>query len=354
MITHYFEEKFETPSEISGFTPGRVNLIGEHTDYNGGFVLPSAIPLGLDIALSRRSDNIINLYSASFDDAAMSNLESPAKDHWSDYGVGAIQMAVELGFINGGADIAVQTNLPFGAGLSSSAAITVGILKLCRDLSGSKMSDTEIAVNARRIENEYIGMPCGIMDQMAVAISRPGQALKLNTDTLEFDLVSLPSRHHMAVIHSGHYRRLSEGRYKIRKEECDVVKSIWGRDDICLASFDDLSSLTEQPSEILRRARHCITEHRRTLDAAEALQNGEMERFGRLMIESHLSMRDDFEITLPEMDEMAEDLVNMGALGARMTGGGFGGCIVACIANEQIESVKTAFFAKHKKAFYVC
>lgn len=354
MIENYFLSKFDRKPDISGFTPGRVNLIGEHTDYNGGYVLPTAVPLGLSIAISRRSDRSINIYSGSFDDHTSASMGQPAQDHWSDYAVGAVQFAKNLGFLDGGVDLAVQTTLPFGAGLSSSAAITVGILKLCRDLAGRGMSDTEIAVQARRIENDYIGMPCGIMDQMAVAISRPGQALRLDTDTLDYDLIELPNDYHMAVIHSGVYRRLSEGRYKVRKEECDVVKAVLGREDICRADLSDLDKLKDEEATIQRRTRHCITEHQRTIDAAKSLQYRDMDKFGALMTQSHASMRDDFEITLPAIDALVSDAVKFGAVGARMTGGGFGGCIVACVAKDRLETWKAQLLAQHSEAFYVC
>lgn len=351
MITDIFKQAFGSTPAVSDFTPGRVNLIGEHTDYNGGHVLPTALALGLDIAMSPRNDDKIRIVSKGYDDIVEMSLGARVEDHWSDYARGAIIYAGKSSMMDGGADIAVSSTLPQGAGLSSSAAITVGILKLARTLSKSDLTDTEISQTARAIENEFIGMPCGIMDQMAVAIARPGQALFLDTDSLNYELVDLPTDFHMAVVHSGKYRLLNEGRYKERKEECDVVKAELGRDDICRITPNDLNGLK---GVFQRRARHCMSEHRRTLEAAECLGSGKMERFGQLMIESHSSMRDDFEITLPAIDDLVKDAVNFGALGARMTGGGFGGCIVACIAKNKLESWKGELFARHKEAFYVC
>lgn len=354
MISDIFRQTFGSLPAITDFTPGRVNLIGEHTDYNGGSVLPTALNLGLDIAMSPRPDSKIRIVSKGYDDLVEMSLDSSAQDHWSDYARGSIIYAGKTGMMTGGADIAVSSTLPQGAGLSSSAAITVGILKLARDLSGHNMSDTEISKTARAIENEFIGMPCGIMDQMAVAVARPGQALFLNTDSLEYDLINLPQDHHMAVIHSGKYRLLNEGRYKERKEECDVVKDVLERDDICLIDDTELTKLKNLDDVYQRRARHCMTEHRRTLAAAKHLQQGGMTAFGELMIESHASMRDDFEITLPEIDALVDDAVKFGAVGARMTGGGFGGCIVACVAHDKLEEWKFALLDKHEEAFYVC
>ena len=353
MITECFGTVFERAPDINGFTPGRVNLIGEHTDYNGGMVLPTALALGVTIALSPRQDNKIKIWSDKFEDIAERKTTDPAINHWSDYIVGAIVMANEQGFLTSGADIAVKTTLPFGAGISSSAAVTVGVLKLSRDLANAEMSDKDIAVLARRIENEFIGMPCGIMDQMAVAIANPGQALALDTETLDYDLVDLPKNYHMAVIHSGQFRQLNEGRYKERKEECDAIKRVIGHDNICQISDSEFASLSTLPETLQRRARHCMTDHRRTVEAVECLRDTNITRLGTLMNESHISMRDDFEITVPKVDDLVADAIKFGALGARQTGGGFGGCIVACIARDKLETWKSALLEKHPESFWV-
>ncbi len=353
MISKNFKTLFESSPAISGFTPGRVNLIGEHIDYNGGRVLPTALDLGVTVALSPRSDGQIQIGSDKFEDIAKRTVEEPASDHWSDYITGAIQLAHNEGFGPKGANIAVTTNLPFGAGISSSAAVTVCTLRAIRDLSKAELSDTQIAILARRVENDYIGMPCGIMDQMAVAIASPGQALSLDTESLSYDLIDLPKTHHMAVIHSGVFRQLNEGRYKIRKEECDQVKAAAGRDDICRMSDDELNALRHLPDPIFRRARHCVSEHRRTVAAAQALTQNRMDAFGVLMNESHLSMRDDFEMSVPAVDALVADAQSFGAVGARLTGGGFGGCIVACVEHEKLDAWRDKLLAAHTDAFWV-
>ncbi len=353
MIEERFETVFGRKPDISGFTPGRVNLIGEHTDYNGGMVLPTALKLGVSLAFSPRNDNEIRIWSDKFEDLAERRLSDKSTQHWSDYITGAIILANEQGYLNGGADIAVETTLPFGAGISSSAAVTVGILKLTRDIAKAGTSDKDIAVLARRIENEYIGMPCGIMDQMAVAIANPGQALALDTETLEYELVDLPKNYHMAVIHSGQFRQLNEGRYKERKEECDAVKAELGHDNICQMTDSEFDSLKNLPDVLRRRAKHCMTDHRRTVEAVTCLRQHDMVRLGKLMNESHISMRDDFEITVPKVNALVEDAIKLGALGARQTGGGFGGCIVACIAIDKLETWKTALLDKHPESFWV-
>lgn len=354
MIADRFLAVYGAEPQVSVFTPGRVNLIGEHTDYNGGMVLPVAITLGLDIALSPRSDERIQIHSDKFDVTAQRSLPDAAQEHWSDYVTGAVILAYQCGLLSGGADICIQTNLPFGAGLSSSAAVTVGVLKAARSLSGAKMSDTQIAQLARRVENEFIGVPCGIMDQMAVAISQPGLALALDTQTLQYETINLPRDYSMAVIHSGVFRQLNEGRYKIRKEECDAIKTFLGQSTICDISEASFQTLSELPQILQRRAKHCVSEHRRTVNAAAHLKRGNLEAFGALMIESHSSMRDDFEITVPAIDALVTDAVKLGASGARMTGGGFGGCIVACVKSERCEAWAEALLQKHPNAFWVC
>lgn len=353
MIEDRFEAVFERKPDEYGFTPGRVNLIGEHTDYNGGMVLPTALKLGVSLALSPRLDNEIHIWSDKFEGIAKRTITDVVSDHWSDYITGAIILANEHGYLTGGADIAVETTLPFGAGISSSAAVTVGVLKLARAIAKADTSDKDIAVLARRVENEFIGMPCGIMDQMAVAIANPGQALALDTETLDYELVDLPEDYHMAVIHSGQFRQLNEGRYKERKEECDIVKSALGHNNICQISDAEFASLKNLPDVLQRRAKHCMSDHRRTVEAIKCLREHNMLKIGELMNESHISMRDDFEITVPKVDALVKDAVTLGAVGARQTGGGFGGCIVACIANNKLEAWKTALLTKHPESFWV-
>jgi len=191
------------------------------------------------------------------------------------------------------------------------------------------------------------------MDQMAVAIANPGQALALNTETLDYELIDLPKDYHMAVIHSGQFRKLNEGRYKERKEECDAIKANLAHDNICQISDDEFAKLSLLPEVLQRRARHCMTEHRRTVKAIQCLRENDIDTLGQLMNESHMSMRDDFEITVPKVDALVADAVKFGALGARQTGGGFGGCIVACIANDNLKEWKTRLLTAHPESFWV-
>lgn len=352
-IAKTFETLFGARPSVTNFTPGRVNLIGEHTDYNGGMVLPTALSLGIHAALSPRSDDKIRIHSDKFGDTIECHLTDTASDEWHDYALGAIIYANQVGFLQGGADIALQTDLPFGAGLSSSSALTVGLLKLACECGGNAIDNVEIAQLARKIENEFIGMPCGIMDQMAVAIARPGQALALDTNDLSYDLITLPDNYYMAIIHSGQYRRNADGHYKARKEECDQAKIAAGHDNLCLLSDAEFGGLSGISDTALRRARHCMTEHRRTKRAAKALKSADIAQFGALMNESHISMRDDFEMSLPPIDALVADAVRFGAIGARLTGGGFGGCIVACVEKSKLDNWTKQLLGAHPEAFHV-
>ena len=319
-------------SEVRAYAPGRVNLIGEHTDYNGGMVLPAALSVGLDLTLTPRGDDHVIVQSDGYD-LVHRDLSDVAEGSWSDPVVGALQEARELGLISHGAEVSIASTIPAGSGLSSSAALIVAVLKAAREAGGEALSDVDIAIAARRVENAYMGVPCGIMDQMAVALAAPGTAMALDTKSLEYELIDLPMTHDIVVLHSGVTRKLTEGRYAERKQECDAAKAHFGTDDLCLLDPVEIaqSSLAEIPRN---RAMHCATEHRRVLEAVEALKSGDIPALGKAMNDSHVSMRDDFEMSLPQIDDLVEGAIAMGATGARLTGGGFGGCIVACVEHH--------------------
>ncbi len=352
-VNDLFVRIFDCQPQQSNFTPGRVNLIGEHIDYNGGTVLPLAMELGIGVSLKPRHDKKVVIYSDQFGHIVERSLNDAAHGHWSDYACGAIIFANKTNLLNGGVDIAIHTNLPTGAGLSSSAALIVGILKLARACSRENLGDTQIALLAQKVENEYIGLPCGIMDQMAVACVKPGQALALDTKSLSYEPLPLPSDYHMAVVHSGQYRRLSDSAYATRKEECDIIKAELGRDDICFISPQDLMSLHKLDESIFRRAKHCMTEHHRTIKAIKALKNSDLLQFGELMNESHISMRDDFEMSTPLIDSIVKKAIEHGAIGARLTGGGFGGSIVACVHKRELSSWSKKLMNTYPQAFFV-
>ncbi|UIP06179.1 galactokinase [Erythrobacter sp. SDW2] len=338
---------------VTATVPGRVNLIGEHTDYNGGMVLPAALSVALTVDLRPREDRKVIVTAEGFSGSAERTLDGLATEHWSDPAVGALREAVKLGLLKGGADLLIRSTIPAGSGLSSSAALIVAILKAARISAASGISDIDLALAARRVENEYLGVPCGIMDQVAVAVPQPGQAIALDTATLDYALVPLPASYAMVVIHSGHSRKLSDGRYKERKEECDAARIAFGRDDICLLDPADIEAVAEVDETVRKRARHCASEHRRVLAAREALAIGDIPALGTLMNVSHASMRDDFEVSIPPIDALVADAVELGAAGARLTGGGFGGCIVACVARDRRNAWLAALLERHPQARYI-
>ena len=336
-------------SRLEASAPGRVNLIGEHTDYNGGMVLPAALSVGLNLALSPRTDGQVIIESDTHGEIAKRRIEESATGHWSDPCVGALQRARGFGWIDGGASLKIKSSIPAGSGLSSSAALIVAILKAAREAGKGEQSDIGVAVAARQVENEYMGVPCGIMDQMAVALATPGTAMALNTKTLDFRLVNLPQTHTIAVIHSGVFRKLTEGRYAERKVECDAAKEFFATADLCLLDPQEIASST-LPDPYRKRAMHCATEHRRVLTALEALKTNDIAALGTAMNESHVSMRDYFEMSVPQIDELVSNAQKLGANGARLTGGGFGGCIVAMVDKSRFEDWLSNLLATHRQA----
>ncbi len=339
-------------TDFTAHAPGRVNLIGEHTDYNGGMVLPAALSVGLAVALSPRDDDTVAVTSGGYEAPAIRNLSDDAVGEWSDPVVGAVREAKNIGLLNGGATLDVQSTIPEGSGLSSSAALIVAILKAARAAGGGTQSDVELAVAARRVENEYMGVPCGIMDQMAVALATPGTAMALDTKHLEYDLIPLPISHELVVVHSGLTRKLTDGRYAARKVECDAAKAHFGTNDLCLLDRETVEQ-AELDDASKRRTLHCVTEQARMWRAIDALRVGEMQALGEAMNESHFSMRDLFEMSLPEIDALVASARELGAVGARLTGGGFGGCIVACVAKETREAWLKQLLARHPQASFI-
>lgn len=336
-------------------TPGRVNLIGEHTDYNGGLVFPTAIDRFTSVAIGRSpSSGADEIASAGYEGVAQRRLSAPRRSDWSDYAAGALDAARAAGFFAGGAQIFIESTVPAGAGLSSSAALIVAVIKAAAAMSGAEMSLTQIALLARQVENDFIGVPCGIMDQMAVAHAAPGFAVALDTASLDFELVALAGDFHFAVIHSGVTRRLEDGRYAERRRECESAAKALGVELLCRMDDGTLELARKMTGAKFRRAVHAATEHRRVNDAVKALKAGDIMRFGRLMNESHDSLRDDFAVSTPEIDSLVETARAEGALGARITGGGFGGCIVACVERSKLEEWKAAVLARHHAARFIC
>ena len=354
-----FREIFHAEPEMTCFAPGRVNLIGEHTDYNGGFVFPCALDLGTECSARKRTDSKLRLYSENFSGEGVIEitLDKLSKTgRWIDYPVGVIRAFNSFGYeVSCGADIVFCGNLPDGAGLSSSAALEVLTGVLLRELYSFHVTPQELAVFGQFAENRFIGVNCGIMDQFASALGKKDHAVLLNTDTLEFKYAPLPcDKTSILIVNSGVKHSLASSAYNDRRRECeralsDIRKEIAAA-SLCAITPDEFSahSHTIRDSVCAKRAKHAVGENARTIAAYDALINGDLSAFGRLMNESHVSLRDDYEVSCPEIDYLVETAWKIeGVLGARMTGGGFGGCTVNLVYNSAVDT----FFETIKAAY---
>lgn len=353
-VEEAFSREFGEPPAAAGNACGRVNLIGEHLDYNGGMVLPTAIDKQVRVALHNGRTDADEIYSATFKECSLRPIDGERKQHWSDYVAGALSKARQLGLLDGGMRVAVQSNIPYGAGVSSSAAVIIATLRAAHGLAGKSPDSIELAKWAQAVEHSYIGMPCGIMDQMAVAVAEPGRALALDTRTLDYSLVTLPDDYHFAVLFSGVGRKLDEGRYAQRRQECELAAKQLGVPYLCLMTDEQYANVDQLPAPLNMRARHTFTEQARVTQAVHALQSQDIASLGLLMTESHVSMRDDFEISVPEIDAMVLSALEFGAIGARLTGGGFGGCIVACVPKHYIVEWWANMESAYEKSTFVC
>ena len=344
-----YEAAYQKPATDIFFSPGRVNLIGEHTDYNGGFVFPCALSFGTYLLLSPNNEQKINFRSLNIDavySLALSQLTSPlANKAWANYPLGVIAQFIKRGVsITQGYDILFWGNVPAGAGLSSSAAMEVVTAFAFNELLGTGYDRTELAKIGQKAEHEFAGVMCGIMDQFASAQGKQDHAIYLNCDTLAFDLVPVKLEGIKVVVsntHSPHH--LDSGAYNDRVRQCQLavqqigaVRPIKNLAELTQADFEQVEhAITDEVAH--RRARHVVGEVQRTKDAVEALQQGNIELFGKLMTQSHISLRDDYEVTGPQLDALAEAAWKVdGVIGSRMTGGGFGGCTVSLVRDEAI------------------
>lgn len=367
LVTAFAEGFGYGPSHLIQ-APGRVNLIGEHTDYNDGFVLPCAIDYQTMVAAARRDDQCVRVMAIDYQGELNTfDLSQPLafdKDClWVNYVRGVIDCLQSRGCQLGGIDIAVSGNVPQGAGLSSSAALEVVIGQTFNTLFGLSLTPQEIALIGQQAENQFVGCNCGIMDQLISAEGEAGHALLIDCRSLETKAVSLPPELSVVIINSNKKRGLVGSEYNTRRQQCEAAAQAFGVKalrDVDLASF--LSKADQLDPVVARRARHIITENARTLQAAQALAQGDLATLGQLMAASHQSMRDDFEITVPEIDALV-DIVKAAIGergGVRMTGGGFGGCVVALVPAELVASVQQAVESQYQNAtglkasIYVC
>ena len=329
--------------------PGRINLIGEHTDYNDGFVMPFALPQAAYLAAGRRDDGVIRIVSVDLGEQFETTLEAlaPNNDGWHAYLGGVFWALREAGYQVGGADLALASDVPIGAGLSSSAAIECVLVEALNDLYDLGIAPMDRAKLARRTENAYVGAPTGLMDQAASTLCTEGHALFLDCRSLEVEQVPLDlAAHGQAILVVDTLTRHShaDGEYATRRADCEEAARLLGvpalRDVAADGLAERLVSLGDE--RLVRRARHVVTEDQRVLDACAALRADDLPRLGELMTASHVSMRDDYEITEESVDQAVEVALANGALGARMTGGGFGGCVLALASLDDVDTIAEA------------
>jgi galactokinase len=336
--------------------PGRVNLIGEHTDYNDGFVLPAAIDRLVLAAAGRRDDRRLRLWSLQSEppaDLALAEVGPGKVEGWAAYPAGVAWALGQAGVEVGGADLVVDGDVPAGAGLSSSAALECATASALADLEGAGLDRVTLAGLARRAENEVVGVPSGAMDQMVSMLGRAGHALFLDTRSLDTEQVPLPLEAAglcLVVIDTRAGHRLVDGAYADRRAACEAAAATLGVPALRDASPAQVQAAADALGEEgLRRARHVVTENARVLEAVRLLRAGELERLGPLLAASHASLRDDYEVSSPELDTAVDAAVAAGAVGARMTGAGFGGSALALARADLVgridQRVRAAFAA---------
>ena len=340
MINDLFLAHFGCAPANSAQAHGRVNLIGDHTDYNGGLVMPCLLNQTTEIALALRNDNQLRGVSDAFG-SVEGVLGDPTDGSWMDFVQGAIAMLEPIHGWRGGVDVAVQSTVPAGAGVSSSAALEIALLRgLCAALEITDIDPVRMAQLAQRIEHEFVGTKCGIMDQMVSSVATPGAAMMLDCTSLDYQLSSLFPDASFVVMHSGSSRKLSDGLYNIRLGECQAAASKLGLSLLSEANLDQIVELNDPL--LRRRAHHVVSENARVRAAAIALQQDDVVGFGGLMLESHNSLRDEYEVSSGELDALVTAFLNAGALGARLTGAGFGGCVVALCMNDAVDVIVKA------------
>ena len=325
--------------------PGRVNLIGEHTDYNDGFVLPIALNYQTIVAASRRDDEKIEVFSINYNELQTFDFtDAPRRQthEWINYVEGIARVLRDRGYKIGGANLLIDSNVPLGAGLSSSAAIEIAVGLALTNVSGFEIDKLQLALAGQRAEHEFVGTKSGIMDQFVVTFAVAGHALLIDCRALESEAIPLNlGDAEIIVCNSGVKHALASSEYNTRRAECEegvkllseFLPNIRALRDVVIADFERFAA--DLPDVIRRRCRHIITENARTLEAADAFKKGDIEAAGRLMSESHASMRDDFEISCAEIDTLVESAKSFeGVYGSRMTGGGFGGCTINLVRRD--------------------
>jgi galactokinase len=330
-MTKTFADVFGKPPAVSARAPGRVNLLGEHTDYNDGYVLPTAIPQTTCVSIRENGGKQFSVYAAELEQAAEFTMESAPPKHFASYVYGCLRELREHSFEAPPLNIHISSMIPIGVGLSSSAALEVATLRALRQLFNLPLDDVAIAQLAQRAEIRYAGVNCGIMDQMASSLADAHSMLFLDTRTLQRRVLPLPARAEILVIDSGIARSLAASKYNERRAECEQAAQLLGVR--ALRDVIDAAALTTLPQPLRRRVRHVVTENHRVLRAVELI---DAAMFGELMNASHRSLRDDYEVSIPQVDRLVELLQTQSTVhGARLTGAGFGGaCVALCFEGE--------------------
>ncbi|MFF5160560.1 galactokinase [Streptomyces sp. NPDC000348] len=351
-VAERFEELYGAAPDGVWAAPGRVNLIGEHTDYNDGFVMPFALPHTAVAAVSRREDGVLRLHSADVDgpvvELAVDTLTPESDKRWTAYPAGVVWALREAGHAVTGADVHLASNVPAGAGLSSSAALEVVVALALNDLFGLGLRGWQLARLCQRAENVYVGAPVGIMDQTASACCETGHALFLDTRDLSqrqipFDLAAEGMR--LLVVDTQVKHSHSEGEYGKRRAGCEKGAALLGVDalrDVPFAELDAALQRLGDEEEVRRLVRHVVTEDERVERVVSLLESGDTRAIGPVLVEGHASLRDDFRVSCPELDLVVESAVASGALGARMTGGGFGGSAIVLAEEADVPAITKA------------
>ena len=350
--------------------PGRVNLIGEHTDYNEGFVMPAAINFSTWVSVTPRDDRVIAVSSENFQETInfdLDDITARAKGHWSDYVRGVALTLEQAGYRLKGAHLQIRGEVPIGAGLSSSASLEVATGYALLQHSGFAIERIELAKLCQRAEQNFVGMRCGIMDQFVACHGQEGRALLLDCRSLEYELLPLPEDVRLVICNTMVKHRLAGSEYNQRRSECEegvrhlarALPDVRALRDVSLSDLE--SHGRELPEAVYRRCRHVISENTRVLQAKTALENRDLSEFGQLMNESHRSLRDDYEVSCEELDLMVElARETHGVYGARMTGGGFGGCTINLVKAESCTDFRDSVAREYERAtgvapeIYVC
>lgn len=365
-----FTEHYGYNAEQTVFAPGRVNIIGEHTDYNDGFVMPCAINYGMAVSFAKRNDSIWRVYAIDIneqDEFDLSQDFTQSEHKWANYVRGVVKyMQEQCPDFKQGADLVMTSDVPMSSGLSSSAALEISIGKTCQVLGNLPLSLAQIALIGQKAENKFVGANCGNMDQLTSALGQKDHLIMIDCRSLDIIPTPVPQGYSIAIINSNVKHDLVTGEYNSRRQECEQAAKFFGVKalrDVTPEQFHARENELKAESELAyKRAKHVVYEDQRVLDAVVALKANDMVKLGQLMGESHDSMRDDFEITIPEIDylvELAQVAIGKNG-GARMTGGGFGGCIVCLVPNEKVEALRQLIADNYEKqtgikeTFYLC